>query len=464
MTLRILIPDVLSAPSAIATAETVASASLTDDNLLTPEPWQKWRSVGTNPRDTLFFAQVNGDPLFPVDGIALAGLNLTPGNGEVMAILVGGGLGYPIYEALQPSSIIASNAITGVVGDVDEGINAATDSAYIKPTTDAASYVTLAMANPLVSPRTGSRRQAVVLRVRASADTTGAAAYMRPTVTVKLYENVAGVSTFRATLGTKAVHGTAQHLLFFSFDASLLTNANGSDAQFRVEFTAGPASCYAWLDALEWQCESDQITSQTIVAETGWSTILAEPSSRTGYDFSTQVAENYSRWSVKFGQVYQAARVYVFIREDHVPSETSVYLNRFLLPTPPGYVECGKMAAGLWWSPAVNRSQGQFVTVDDPSEKFDDEGGGEWGSREEPRDSFRITLDSLTETEAAWLNWRLLHEVGILSPFYLELEPDATFELRFGGWVTLLSVSNPISRRTTDVYKYSMEFTVRIKR
>lgn len=468
--IRFLLPDILGTQSAEVVADSEASASLADDNLLTPEPWQKWRSAGVNPGQCSIYAGVAGRPYFPLDGVALAGLNMVPGNGEVMTLLADTGFLGPIYSVRLPTSIVASNAITGVVTDVDEGIAAATDSAYIEPTTTTGSFVTFALQDPGSPPRTGARRQAFVLRVCASADTSGVNASTRPTITVNLYENVAGVSTFRANLGTKAVHGTAQHLLFFSWDAALLATASGVDVQARVEFTTISGVVKAQLDAIEWQCESGHITSfPEVKAESGWMTIIPEALSGLGYDYASQVGDHYTRWSYKFDQIYSNAnRVYVFLREDHVPAETATSINRFLLRPPPGYVQCGKLAAGLWWSPAVNRATGQFATVDDRSTKLEDAGGGEWGSREEPGDIFRIRLEYLTAQELAWLKRRLLYEMGTLAPYFVEIEPDAEadhgFELGFGGWVTTLSPQNAIEAQNLETFAYSLEFTVRVKR
>ncbi len=461
--IRILHPNVLGSQAAIATANSQASLSLGASNVLTSKLWQKWRSASTNPLDTIIFGQINGDPLFKMDGIALAGLSMTPGNGEVMAVLMGGGLTIPAFTAYQPTSIVASSGITGAVTDVDEGIDAASDSAYIKPTGSSGSYVTLALANPSANPRAGARRQAFALRVKASVDTSGDQAYTRPSVTVELYENVGGVSTFRATLGTKAVFGTAAHLLFFSWNASDLATANGSDAQVRVEFT-GTATADAWLDAIEWQCESDHITGTTIVAETGWSTILPDPLSGLAVDYPAQDGGPRRRWSYKFSQSYDAARVYIFLREDYVPAETATASNRFLLRTPRSYVDMGKLAAGLWWEPAINRAQGQFLTITDPSTVVDGEDGDRWGSRSGAYDDLRISLERLTEAEFAWLRQRIFNEIGTVGKFYIELEPDSTFELGAGGWASIISNSVQVTRRNTDTYKYGLEFSVRIFR
>lgn len=461
--LRILHPNILGTQSASATANSQASSSLAASNVITSRLWQKWRSTSVNPEDTIIFGRINGDPLFKMNGIALAGLSMSPGNGEVMAVLMAGGLTIPAFTAYQPTSIVASNAITGLVTAVDEGIAAASDTSYIKPVGTSGSYVTFALANPISNPRTGDRRQAFVLRVKASADTSGSQAFARPSVTVKLYENVGGVSTFRRTLGTKAVFGTSAHLLFFSWNASDLATANGSDAQVRVEFT-GTTVADAWLDAIEWQCESDHITGTTIVAETGWSTILPDPVSGTGADYAAQDGGPRRRWSYKFDQSYDAARVYIFLREDYVPAETSTSFNRFLLRTPRSYVEMGKLAAGLWWEPAINRAQGHFLTITDPSAVVDGEDGDRWGTRSGAFDDLRISLERLTETEMAWLRQRIFHESGTLGQFYIELEPDSTFELGAGGWATIISNSVQVTRRNTDTYKYGLEFTVRIFR
>lgn len=463
--LRILHPNILGTQSASATANSQASSSLAASNVITSRLWQKWRSSSVNPDETIIFGRINGDPLFKLDGIALAGLSMSPGNGEVMAVLMEDGLTIPAFTAYQPTSIVASNAITGTVTNVDEGIGAASDGQYIKPTAYSGSYVTLAMGDPGANPRTGARRQAFVLRVKATVDTDGSNAYKRPSVTVKLYENVGGVSTFRRTLGTKAVFGTSAHLLFFSWDASDLATANGSDVQVRIEFNGlATEAVDAWLDAVEWQCESDHITGVSIVAETGWSTILPDPVSGLAADYPAQDGDLRRRWSYKFDQSYDAARVYIFLREDYVPAESATSVNRFLLRSPRSYVEMGKLAAGLWWEPAINRAQGHFLTITDPSAVVDGEDGDRWGTRSGAFDDLRISLERLTETEMAWLRQRIFHESGTLGQFYLELEPDSTFELGAGGWATIISNSVQVTRRNTDTYKYGLEFTVRIFR
>lgn len=462
--LRLLIPEILATQAGVADTGSEASASLAAENLLTDELWQAWRSGINIPGNTAGYGGINGDPLLNLDAVAMAGLNMVPGNGEVMAVLMNNTLPYSAFQAMVPTAIAASTGITGAYTDVDEGFGA-TDGSYIVPTTSNSS-VTFDFGTPTNTPRTGAMRQAFWVRVFASADTEGANAWKRPTVRVDLYENVSGSPHFIRTLGTKAVFGTVPHWLFFSWDASLLATANGSNVQARVIFGQETVSgTQARLDSIVWACESTHISGAGgYVADSGWVKILADPISGSGWEIQPARADWNSRWSYKFDQAYSASRVYFYLREDHVSPETLTSTVRVVLCTPPGYVEAGKLAAGIWWSPAINRAEGQFVTVDDPSPKNDDEGGGEWGSREDARDSFKIKLDWLTEQEAAWLNRRLLHEYGTLTPFYIELEPDATQELGFGGWVTLLSASNPISRRNTDTYLYSMEFTVRIKR
>lgn len=464
--LRILIPEIIGSKTGYTYSNNEASASLSAANMATDEPWQKWRSGSVLPNKTSALGSMLGNPATPIDGVAIAAASLLPGNGEILAILSSdiNATVTPqlLYQEMVPTAIAASLNIAGVVGDVNEG-SGATDSAFITPTA-ASSYVIFDFGTPAAAPRTGTKRSAIVLRVAASADTGGTTAWKRPTVTVSVYEDVLGTPTLRLALGTKAVSGTALHYIFFSFDPSILATPDGSKFQVRVDFgTESSSATIPKLDSIFWAPETNQL-SGTVLAESGWQTILPEPTSGVGYDYVTELTEANTRWSHQFPSIYQAASVHIFVREDHVPAETATFRSRQFAEQPPGYIEIGKLCAGLWWSPAINRAQGQFVTVDDPSQKNDDEGGGEWGSAEEPRDSFKISLSQLTEQEAAWLNWRLLHEIGVLSPFYLELEPDATFELRFGGWVTLLSVSNPISRRNTDLYTYSMEFTVRVKR
>lgn len=463
--IRLLIPDLLSSPSALALASSEASASLGDDNLLTAELWQKWRSTSVHPGKTRAVGYINGFPLLPINGLALAGLNMLPGNGDVLPVLSTANLGSLPHVAVVPSAIAASSLITGAVGDVNEPLDGASDAAFVKPTAASGSFVLFDFGTPAASPRTGARRQCFALKVQASGDTTGALAYGRPTVTVKLYEDVLGTPTLRETLGTKAVHGTASHLLFFPWDASALATADGSNVQARVEFTQNGSGPDAWLDAIEWQCESTQLTAAGgYVADAGWVQILAEPLSGLGYDYPSQLAASNSRWSYKFDQTYQASRASFFLRDDHVPYEGATSLNRLFMRPPPGYVEAGKIIAGVWWEPAINRAQGAFATSVDRSSVVEDDDGGRWGIRREALDEFRIVLDSVTEQEMAWLKLRIFRELGVLSPFYLELEPDATFELGFGGWVTLTSTSNVITRRNTNRYTYSMEFTVRSKR
>lgn len=473
--LRILIPDIFGSQSAEAVATSEASASLADGNLLTPEPWQAWRSLTNYPADTCGYVHILGDPLFHLNAVAIAAANLSPGNAEVLFWgLASGGSAppTPAFAELPFTAVAASSGMTNAIGEVNEG-SGATDSAYMTPTTVGSSYVIFDFGTPAANPRTGDRRQCFWIRVRADQDTTGANAYRRPTITASLYENVAGTPTWRADLGTKAVHGTAAHLIFFSWDAINLATADGSNVQLRLDFAKVETSVSPRVDSGWWACESTELSALS-GTDSGWRVVLANPPRmnedlQTATDYSVEDAEPYSRLDYKFeGSVpEQFERLYFYIREDHCPKETDEALNRFLLTPPTGYVQVGKMLGGLWWSPKVNRAQGQFVSVEDPSEKFDDEGGGEWGTREEPRDVFRIVLDNLTASEAAWLKRRLLHQMGTLSEIYVELEPDTTlqgYELGFGGLCTILSASNPIARRNTDIYQYSMEFTVRTKR
>lgn len=469
--LRILLPDIFGSQSAEAIATSEASASLADGNLLTPEPWQAWRSLTNYPADTCGYVHILGDPLFHLDAVAIAAANLSPGNAEVLfwgRAYSGASPPTPAFAELPFTAVAASSGMTGTITEVNEG-SGATDSAYMTPTTVGSSYVIFDFGTPAANPRTGDRRQCFWIRVLADQDTTGANAYRRPTITASLYENVAGTPTWRADLGTKAVHGTTAHLLFFSWDAVDLVTADGSNVQLRLDFAKVETSVTPRVDSGWWACESTELSALS-GTDSGWRTVLANPPrNSSGVDYSVQDAEPYSRLDYKFdGSVpSQFERLYFYIREDHCPKEDTEVLNRFLLPTPPGYVQIGKMLGGLWWSPTINRAYGQFATVDDGSEKNDDEGGGEWGTREDPRDTFKISLPALTAEEAAWLKQRLLHQMGTMSEIYVELEPDTTlnlYEPGFGGLCTILSASNPITRNPNETYLYSMEFTVRVKR
>jgi hypothetical protein len=460
--LRILIPEILGSQAAVVTANSEASASLADDNLLTPEPWQVWRSSDADPKNTYIYAGIAGSPSLKINGMALVASNLLAGNGEVLGVLSNGNLSLPPWQELVPSAIASISGMTGVVGNVDEG-SGASDGLFIdEDTAGGGGSVVFDFPTPTAPPRAGAKRQCFVLRVKSSNSTDGGlAASLRSAVTVSLVEG----STILAVLGKKAVFGPNLHILFFSWDAALLGTADGSAVRLRIDCDsiAGYGNTTR-VDAVSWRCESDQLTGDgDYVTDTGWTTILPEPESGLGVDYSTQMGNPYSRWSHKFATIQDAVAMFWFLREDHVEFETPTRLNRFLQRTPPGYVQAGRVCAGLWWEPTFNRAIGQFATTDDPSSKVDDGGGGEWGSREETRDTFKVTLNELNQQEMAWLRKRLLQDMGTLAPFYIELEPDATFELGFGGWVTVLSVSNPVSARNGD-YPYSMEFVVRIKR
>jgi hypothetical protein len=453
----IIAPDVLGFPGVVWSADSEASASLAAQNLATNRLWQKWRSSQTGPQH-LLDATFTKAPDFKLNRVALLGTNLVRGNGEVCCFLGADDAisGLPFQERVA-DAVVDSNNITGSFGDVDEGVTAPNLADFIVPTTTAAAHVTFGFQNPSSDLKSGARYQSFALIVGADGDTTGANLHKRVSVTATMYESGSPV----LALGTKTVHGTAAHSLFFSFDASLLAAISGANLQLRIDFNSSAAysvkpKLYA-VSALVMRASI--FTDSDYVADSGFSLVSAEPTSGTGADYRSPLVQP-TRWSYQFGSMLTASHVKFLIREDHVPLDVGVEMNTFALPIPPTYVEVGKGVAGPWWSPTINRATGQYVTLDPRDTVVETVGGGVFGTARPAGDTFRVFLEWLTAADAAFLR-SFYRDRKTISPFYADLEPESATEIDVGGWVRFVG---PISftRRRGDVYTHSAELTLRL--
>lgn len=426
----VLIPEnILALRDANVIAASEASASMADDNLLTEEPSQFWRSTKNSNVKTFQLYGVGSYLDSKAAGIGFFGHNLYRGD-QCRIVLIDGAIN-PSNNVLLPDAIVASTNRTGAVTVIDEGESPGGD--FMTPTAGSNWDVHVSFQTPSNTLKTGEDLQAFWAFIKL--ETLVPSSLNAATVKCELYEG----SVLIEDLGTKILNSTDVIGYCWKWDASLLASAAGASLECKLTFTSTGSATYApKLDSL---ClvydRTNDLWNTSQVYTSPWHTF--EPFEGDGITRYAETPGNGSSWFLPFGASYTFKRCYVLFRCDRAPIALDV--TNETPPDQPGYLQIGSVTMGETWSPSCDRDFGPLVSTKDYSSKSRTYGGQRFGSRRFVQRILSLPLNWLTPAEAHTLFDRILWRQGILKPILISILPgDATEETHT---TFLASLKNP---------------------
>lgn len=434
----LVIPENLLATTygqAVASSE--ASASMADDNLLTEEPSEFWRSTDNQPLNNILRLSLNGMTTVSASALAFCGHNLRRGD-QYRVILrnassvLGGEILYPTGTASVTNS--AANPHTFLDSDLTD---------WITPTVAGSDWgFQVTFATPSNPPQNGTDRQSVWAYVKAAS----AVSYgtIAPTVQCIAYlpDGLGGFNTVNC--GTKTIKSSTGQWVFWAFDFATCAVASGAGVKIELLFSdrdlslAGGTASNGHVAALYWN--ADTVSDLTTISGgelNGWYTY--EPFSGSGITYKPEVKGASESILIQFGSVLQFRLALIQIRSDHSPVDIDSTAE--VLPTPAGYVQIGCVVMGEAWQPTYNIAYGKLVGGLDMSSKSRTYGGQKFGSRRPVRRILPVELRYLTPAECHTLFDRVVWRNGILRSFFVSLLPDDATQSKHTGF--LASIKNP---------------------
>lgn len=429
----LIIPENLMALShARVTAGSEASATMADDNLLTEEPSEFWRSSSNTPDKTLFNLSLNGY-FFSANALALAALNLY--RGDEYRVRVSGSPFSMTSATIWPaktklSSTNCGSLISTLTGGFTPG------GTWCVPSVTGTNWDILVdfTSAGVTTLASGSKTNAFWMFVKASG--TPSFAGSRTRVSCDVYEDVSGTPTLRANLGYKYITSTVGQWLFFSFDSSLIVSGDARKVQCKVSFNEADGAFYSSMDNLTFERGLAIAALPSGSASNGWKTFT--PFLGSGINYYPEAHRIQGQYIYEhFGRtVTDAQYITVEIRSDHAP--TNLVDWKEILPTPPGYVQCGCAVAGEIWSPTTDRGHGPYIGTTDLSSKGITDGGQVFGSRRPVLRNLSWPMTILSKEEGGTILTRVLLMHGVLKKFFVHLAPGDSVENESAGFMATL--------------------------
>lgn len=346
----------------------------------------------------------------------------------------------PTFERLFPTGTVTNTNWTVSDASTAHGVTDddpwAASADYVRETTpSSASVLNLSFATPGVTPVTGAKKQAFVLRVGPHVSSGTAKDY-----TVSLYESGSLVAALGTIDGQAIIDLGKECVIAFYWNASSLGTASGANVEVRIDGPSGggyDASIRVYSAA--WIV--DETTFSGSPLDTGWLTVPAwhiEPSTgvnlagyglpplrKLTYTGSTARSSD-TGWLFMLRQAWDGAED--FDRE--LASNSSSSGEWGGVETDP---RIGVAWVGPGWSPSrrnMARSGPLFKIADAGGGKVERTSGGQpFGSASTLFRALAAKFDGLTSDEATGLHEVLLRR-GELSPYVIVAEPDETDVLR----------------------------------
>lgn len=432
--------------TAIATSE--ASASMADDNMLTPEPSEFWRSASENPYDTMIRVQRAADEsgvgygnglIRWWDALALVRANLSPSADVRIMCKTADGSGQYMdarYAAIElpPTAIEAFTNLTGVVGNIDEPISGALDGNRLTPTAPTSAWsLRLSFGTPADPPVAGARRQAFVVAVTLTNPIP--APQEAPRLTARLFES--GIET--RFLGTKHVTRYGVSYLTFPWDASLLAVADGSGVELVLNGSSTTSISFGTaaiqVEAVGWLVDDGQTISDNVLVDSGWITMPdgVDVDVSRNFDRFTPRYRDFAAFDLAVGAL-EFQELWVLVRDDGAPLDLTDLNsdlpdpNDAVLFSAPGYVEIGHIIVGQSLSLTYSPTFGPMLSAMDLSDKAYTEGGQTFGVARPALRVVELPLAAMLQAEAMMLYKRLVRHRGVLGPVLVALDPSNEVE------------------------------------
>lgn len=446
----IIIPENLLATTyGQAVAGSEADSTMADDNLLTEDPSEFWRSTDNQPLNTILRLSLNGMTTVSASALAFCAHNLHRGD-QYRVILrnasdvLGGQILYPTGTA----STTNCSTVTPHT-DLDSDL---TD--WVGPSATGSDWgFQVTFATPSSAPQNGTDRQSTWAYIKAGA----AVSYgtIAPTVQciVHLPDGLGGFNT--VDCGTKTIKSSTGQWVFWSWDFATCAVASGAGVKFELLFSdrdlslTGGAASNGYAAALYWN--ADTVADLTTISGgelNGWYTY--EPFVGEGITYLPETQGTNESILIQFGSVLQFRLALIQIRSDHSPVDMDSTAE--VLPTPPGYVQIGCAILGESWSPATDVGHGAFIDSIDLSTKGRTYGGQSFGSRRDVQRVLTLPLAILTPEESHTLWDRVIWRHGILKKFFVALLPGDATEAKHTGF--LASLKNQQHKMLTSPATY----------
>lgn len=445
----IIIPENLLATTygqAVASSE--ADSTMADDNLLTEDPSEFWRSTDNQPLSTILRLSLNGMTTVSASALAFCSHNLHRGD-QYRVILrnasdvLGGQILYPNGTVSVTNS--AASPHTYLDSDLTD---------WIMPSTPGSDWdFRVGFATPSNAPQDGADRQSIWAYVKAAS----AVSYgtIAPTVQCIVYLPD-GVGGFNAVdCGTKTIKSDTGQWVFWSFDFEQCGVSSGAGVEVELLFSerdvtlAGSVHSDGYVAALYWNVDvTSDLTTISGGELNGWYTY--EPFVGEGITYLPETQGTNESILIQFGSVLQFRLALIQIRSDHSPVDMDPTAE--VLPTPPGYVQIGCAILGESWSPETDVGNGAFIGSVDLSTKGRTYGGQSFGSRRDVQRVLSLPLSVLTPEEAHTVWDRVIWRHGILKKFFVALLPGDATEAKHTGF--LASLKNPQHQMQTSAATY----------
>lgn len=424
MSSGLIIPENLMAlADAFASAGSEASASMADDNLLTEEPSEFWRS-SSNLQSKAWFAAGNTFLSRPgVSAFALASHNLMRGDQYRFMCTTGsiGALGQG-YSYWNPNGTVA--ALCSNIADTANS-HLLVDNGETSP---GATWLTGTSANWSIgldfytpsdgNPVAGTDKQAIWVYAKGS--------QVNPpgSIRVEIYEG----TTLKETSRTYYVGSLTGQWLCFPWDAKNLSDATGAGIRAKLVVT-GPATISVGSVTLA----VDFTTS--VLYDSGWLTYNPYVAGSGINLLPHSLTQGNSILHLP-GQLISPKYTYVQIRANNSPPALDNVIE--LLPTPSGFAQVGCMVMGEKWSPATDRGHGPYLGVTDLSSKGITDGGQVFGSRRPTLRTLSWPLTVLSKIEGDVVIGRIVRRHGVLKKFFVHLAPGDSVENESAGFMATL--------------------------
>lgn len=420
---------------------TSTSGSMSANNLLTPEPSEKWRSGSVAPWDTrlVFEWQTPSGP--SLNALALVGHNMRLGSGQYRFATFSTDNGHT-WQHIPPASSASAVNATGTYSDVDEDPEGAPDGNWITPTTPGSTWgIRFTFGSPTYSLVAGAGKQAFAVWAKAS--TAPSANWEAPHLTAQLYKS-AGV--FVKDLGGKYVTSATGQWLIWTWDADAdLNDLTGATTELRLIATTGASTRDVHVGVVDWWAETVGDGTAVVLSDSGWIDAIADLGVSEFGSMRPIESEPSATALCLLDAAVSPTTVRLYLRDDGAPA--GLFLNERQIETPDTYLEAGVLVLGTAWRPTYNFAWGDCIgPIIDLSEKSYSDGGQTWGQKKARLRTLLLPLENLTQSETHAL-LDLVWRKGRLSPVLVSLFPDSAIEAKHSTlWATVDEVSATSAR------------------
>lgn len=444
----LIIPENLIALSgASVSSDSEASTSMSDQNLLTEEPSEFWRSTINDPTKTnSFLSPLRGALVTVVDPvIPIINHNLYRGD-QFRVFLTDSPTTVTSPSDYSPVASIVDNCL-GSYADIDNEWDTSVGS-WITADSGETWSIILKFSVVRGDLPTKTNDCSFWLCVK-STGTPSQSGRNNPIVAAELQSGNIDDQDFRKDLGTKTITSTTGQWVWFSFSRADLDAAAVDDnvflkLSFSSRYLLSAADTIAVLGHLRSVVLRTEALVGSVGADSGWLTY--NPFVGSGINYAPEVQGQPAYAYVKFSGSFTFRQALVMFRSDRTPGDFNPLTENH--PAIDGYVQVGCMMLGGAWSPATDRGHGPYIGTVDLSSKGVTDGGQTFGSRRPVLRTLSWPLIVLSKSEGNTILDRLLWRNGTLKKYFVHLNPGDSVEDTHGGFLATLKASENVMSTT----------------